>query len=302
MLENTLISQNNQLPNDPPTAETTPAISPTQNLPPMPSSNIPPQPPALSTPSNPAPSPQSKPWYKTHKVIWFILSQLLAALIGLIVSVGLFLLSFSAFSFESEITTYLLRPLNYLTYTAPYFVALIINHFFWRKRLQIKAKYWATLISLTQIIFIPLTFIATTYGFILYFQITNPEYRLLQKKANQAESNYKTDNFSQNNELITNDSIDTDGDGLSNVEEQRYGTNPENGDTDGDGLSDFEESQISNPLIPDSDADGLSDYEELKVYYTKPLAVDTDDDGYKDGDEVKNGYNPLGAGKLQQLQ
>jgi len=49
----------------------------------------------------------------------------------------------------------------------------------------------------------------------------------------------------------------------------------------------------------DSDNDGLTDIEELKVYGTDPKKADTDGDGYSDGDEVKNGYNPLGEGKLK---
>ena len=49
----------------------------------------------------------------------------------------------------------------------------------------------------------------------------------------------------------------------------------------------------------DSDNDGLTDVEELKVYGTDPKRADTDGDGYLDGDEIKNGYNPLGEGKLK---
>jgi len=49
----------------------------------------------------------------------------------------------------------------------------------------------------------------------------------------------------------------------------------------------------------DSDSDGLTDTEELKIYGTDPKKADTDGDGYSDGDEVKNGYNPLGEGKLK---
>jgi len=52
-----------------------------------------------------------------------------------------------------------------------------------------------------------------------------------------------------------------------------------------------------NLAINDSDNDGLSDKEE-EFYGTDKNNPDTDGDGYKDGDEVKNGYNPLGTGKL----
>lgn len=49
----------------------------------------------------------------------------------------------------------------------------------------------------------------------------------------------------------------------------------------------------------DSDNDGLTDYEEIFIYKTNPNKKDTDGDGYSDGDEVKNGYNPLGEGKMK---
>jgi len=70
-------------------------------------------------------------------------------------------------------------------------------------------------------------------------------------------------------------------------------------DSDGDSLTDAEENGFgTNINLIDSDFDGLSDYEELKVYKTNPLNPDSDGDGYNDGDEVKNGYNPNGEGKL----
>ena len=71
------------------------------------------------------------------------------------------------------------------------------------------------------------------------------------------------------------------------------------GDDDRDGLTNAEEAKLgTNPEVADTDGDGLSDYEEVKIYHTDPLKADTDGDGFKDGDEVKNGYNPLGSGKL----
>lgn len=47
----------------------------------------------------------------------------------------------------------------------------------------------------------------------------------------------------------------------------------------------------------DPDNDGLNNAEE-RLYGTDPNNADTDKDGFPDGEEVKNGYNPLGAGKL----
>jgi hypothetical protein len=70
-------------------------------------------------------------------------------------------------------------------------------------------------------------------------------------------------------------------------------------DTDGDKLSDLEEETIgTNPNKVDSDFDGLSDYDEVRVYLTNPVKADSDNDGYVDGLEVQNGYDPLGPGKL----
>lgn len=50
----------------------------------------------------------------------------------------------------------------------------------------------------------------------------------------------------------------------------------------------------------DTDYDGLSDAQEY-AYQTNPFKSDTDGDGYKDGIEVKNGYDPLGPGRLPQI-
>jgi outer membrane protein OmpA-like peptidoglycan-associated protein len=81
---------------------------------------------------------------------------------------------------------------------------------------------------------------------------------------------------------------DDDGDGLTNLEERRLGTNPKVADTDGDGLKDGEEVKRyrTNPLNPDTDGDGLSDGDEVFKYKTDPTKADTDGDGLSDGDEV----------------
>jgi hypothetical protein len=65
---------------------------------------------------------------------------------------------------------------------------------------------------------------------------------------------------------------DKDLDGLTDEEEKKYGTDPENIDSDGD---------------------GLLDAEEVTVYHTNPLDPDTDKDGVKDGREVELGRDPL---------
>ena len=100
---------------------------------------------------------------------------------------------------------------------------------------------------------------------------------------------------------------DTDGDGLTDAQEAKYGTNPKKKDTDGDGLSDKAEitgTKIlhygvvkTDPLKKDTDGDGLSDKTEItgitiKGYGTvrpDPLKKDSDGDGLSDYTEVKTG-------------
>ncbi|MBS1536114.1 MAG: OmpA family protein [Bacteroidetes bacterium] len=113
-------------------------------------------------------------------------------------------------------------------------------------------------------------------------------------------------------------SSDTDGDGISDLDEEKLGTNPFSADTDGDGVSDFDEIYLyktdpfsidsdndgisdskelfeyrTNPLLSDTDSDGLSDSDELFVYKTNPRVIDSDGDTISDADEIKNGTNPL---------
>ena len=70
-------------------------------------------------------------------------------------------------------------------------------------------------------------------------------------------------------------------------------------DSDGDGLSDIEEDRLgTDRSLVDSDNDGLNDAAEVRQYGTDPLNQDTDGDTYTDGVEVANGYNPAGEGRL----
>jgi len=73
--------------------------------------------------------------------------------------------------------------------------------------------------------------------------------------------------------------IDSDDDGLTNVEEILLGTDALDADTDNDGLTDFEEDRTynTNPLASDTDGDGLNDYEEVMTYGTNPLASNRGD-------------------------
>jgi outer membrane protein OmpA-like peptidoglycan-associated protein/outer membrane protein W len=89
---------------------------------------------------------------------------------------------------------------------------------------------------------------------------------------------------------------DSDGDGLTDAEEARLGTNPHMKDTDSDGLMDGEEVNVykTDPLNRDTDFDLLSDGEEVLKYKTDPLKPDTDAGGVWDGHEVlEDGTDPL---------
>lgn len=103
--------------------------------------------------------------------------------------------------------------------------------------------------------------------------------------------------------FIIGEIIDSDNDGISDVDEATIGTDPFNPDTDGDGINDGAEiTNGSNPLDPcspnvnagpcDQDEDGLTNSEEISLG-TDPTNPDTDGDGISDGLEVENGSNPL---------
>ena len=96
-------------------------------------------------------------------------------------------------------------------------------------------------------------------------------------------------------------SADTDGDGISDYDEiYTIDTDPLKADTngnskndgeedyDGDGLTNIEEKNLNTFMDnSDTDSDGLTDYEEVRVYHTDPLKVDTDNDGLSDYEEVQ---------------
>lgn len=81
-------------------------------------------------------------------------------------------------------------------------------------------------------------------------------------------------------------SVDSDGDGLSDKDEEDLGTDPNATDTDGDGIDDGQEVlRQMNPLSPDSDRDGLLDGDE-DAFNLDPVLFDTDGDGVGDGVEL----------------
>ncbi|WP_126135253.1 Rib/alpha-like domain-containing protein [Actinotignum sanguinis] len=111
---------------------------------------------------------------------------------------------------------------------------------------------------------------------------------------------------------------DTDGDGLTDSEEEKIGTDPKNPDTDGDGINDgdevngtknpFKDDKFNkdgkpgntDPLNPDTDGDGVNDGDEVTGKNnggkpTNPNKADTDGDGVTDADEIKDGTDPNNA-------
>ncbi len=88
------------------------------------------------------------------------------------------------------------------------------------------------------------------------------------------------DNYSPLPDLGVQQLIDSDGDGLWDVDEQNtYGTNPYEWDTDGDGLSDRQEitETATDPNLYDTDGDGMGDGSDDHplVPYGEPLGSTT---------------------------
>lgn len=126
---------------------------------------------------------------------------------------------------------------------------------------------------------------------------------------NNIVDNNIVDNDFADNDIIDDNNINNDiidGDIVATTSEEDLvvengeENNLETIDSDGDGLSDYDEIYIygTNPYIIDTDGDGLSDYDEVMIFGTDPLISDTDADTYLDGEEVFSGHNPLGEGKI----
>jgi hypothetical protein len=96
--------------------------------------------------------------------------------------------------------------------------------------------------------------------------------------------------------------IDSDEDGLLDAFEATHGFDPstageEHDDPDTDGLDNLsEQAWNTDPHNPDTDSDGLDDGEEVNTWFTEPLDPDTDNDGLLDGFEADYGMNPLVTG------
>ena len=95
---------------------------------------------------------------------------------------------------------------------------------------------------------------------------------------------------------------DFDGDGLTNIIEVSFGTDPNNDDTDGDSVSDYDEANYDgddtnltgadlDPLNSDSDGDGIADNVEIALVALDPLSDDAALD--PDGDLLSNALESL---------
>lgn len=90
---------------------------------------------------------------------------------------------------------------------------------------------------------------------------------------------------------------DSDNNGLDDYWERYYGIHLEGNaaiqDSDGDGLTNLQEYQAyTHPLLSDTDADGISDFDEINLYQTSAHLEDSDNDGMTDLQEVTFGFLP----------
>jgi len=145
-------------------------------------------------------------------------------------------------------------------------------------------------------------------GVYYFFLRTSPVEQPLEQNDNtnnvvNDSTNLNDNNVNEGETIINEDELDDDFDGLNNGVEKQLGTNPFEADSDNDGVFDQDEVETykTDPLSDDSDSDGLSDHEEIIKYLTDPNDPDTDGDTFLDGVEVLNGYNPLGNGKLEDM-
>lgn len=123
------------------------------------------------------------------------------------------------------------------------------------------------------------------------------------KKGNDC---IKINGWDENSILVKTDltQADSDGDGLSNVIENKIGTNIYDIDSDGDGLDDAYEYYylMTDPTKKDSDNNGISDYYEDIEFGFDPMLPDTDYNGILDGDEKRNQIKEIEINNVENTQ
>lgn len=173
----------------------------------------------------------------------------------------------------------------------------------WSAQKKSGGKRW---MIITVAVVVILAIAAAVYGFFfsgfsfLSTPNTNVDIPSNTSEPTNSVNTNTSGNENANTAPLGNEAIDKDGDGLTDIEEQTFGTNPLSNDSDSDVLTDRDELQVykTNPLLADTDNDGLGDREEVFVWLTNPNNADSDGDTYQDGAEVASGYDPNGTGKL----
>jgi len=130
-----------------------------------------------------------------------------------------------------------------------------------------------------------------------WYDLNNRSYYALDGISKSANWWEIVNSFNMN---LNDSSLDVDDDGLTNLQEYLYNTNPRNNDTDNDGMPDgWEMDSGLSPIyyydyLMDDDSDFLINLDEY-LNGTDPQNNDTDNDGYLDGVEVYYSTDPLDA-------
>ncbi|OGO40875.1 MAG: hypothetical protein A2W36_02265 [Chloroflexi bacterium RBG_16_58_14] len=181
---------------------------------------------------------------------------------------------------------------------------------------EVISRGWLPIWVLPVLVVICLVMLCASW---IYFGRSRTSGASATQTAVQLAAATQTASFNQTAAAIIGEQ-DSDGDGLTNREEQELGTDPNNPDTDRDELLDGDEvkrlttdpknpdsdqdklsdgeevlRQGTDPKNPDTDADSLSDGDEVMQHRTDPKKPDTDSDTLNDGDEVARKTNPLKA-------
>ncbi|MBP6859305.1 MAG: hypothetical protein KBC69_01620 [Candidatus Magasanikbacteria bacterium] len=129
-----------------------------------------------------------------------------------------------------------------------------------------------------KIVVLLVVIILAVIGFFLYKKLKNKQNEFVDTGTVSSTPAFDVVKEKEFNQAVKNISAaDQDFDGIADVDEQAYKTDPTNSDTDGD---------------------GLTDWQEINIYKTDPLKSDSDSDTFNDGYEVRRGFNPKGSGKI----